>query len=135
MNDSCGGSDYRSGEYPQTAPPSGVAFLSTIQTGHQYILCNTAWMNDEMQWRDLKKILLATRKGCIRFNGIDICKNCGMDYKELCEHIEMIFNVDKKKSATLKALQGKRKHTMAKAKKAKVVAKSKKKDMDKKKGC
>ena len=43
------------------------------------------------KWNDLKEVLLEIQKEFEDRNGMDECKNCGMNYRQLIKDIEEIF--------------------------------------------
>jgi hypothetical protein len=46
---------------------------------------------DRSSWEKLKSALLEIQKELQDKNGIDYCRNCGMDYEQLIKDIEKIF--------------------------------------------
>lgn len=47
---------------------------------------------DRSSWEKLKVALLEIQTEFEDRNGLDYCKNCGMNYKQLIVDIEKIFN-------------------------------------------
>ena len=49
-------------------------------------------------WEALKKVLLATQAQFEDRNGLDYCKNCGTDFRELIKDIDLLFQQQKEES-------------------------------------